>query len=787
MPKLSEIAPPEEWTPVASSRTGGVTVEVAAPKKTRLSDLTGGGGGGSGGASPSETPYDKALDDQRKARRDDEVGGTLAHGITLGFSDDADAALSAGATGVANLARDIAGKPKPYGAADAARASREAGREQRAAFSKWSPALAGGLEVGGSLLNPFADMGAANGLEALGVQSPMLKSVLGGGAGGAVAGVGNSDGSPLHRALMAIPGAGFGAATAGAIHSLTNPGKLVKGAAAGVKEILDRARDAMGAEPGKITPAQAAEGKKIGERYVKDIVGEHLVGLEGNAAERSGKPVTAGEALGRKGRGALKTINRMAGKTNDVLDPTLAARNRETAERVLHDLQTVTKINPALVRGEMETVASGLRAKAKPLYDAWHAHEEIDSEALDRIKNTHSGKKALTYAAQIASDEHEDAFKLGLVPEPPEPTIPRGHVVFEHGGRRFVVKKGKEAADMAHALGGAHPVEDGDAHWEAYDEAKAAAESEEKPKVITARGWDYMKRGFDKVLAEHRDPVTHKLDLHDPAVHALKGLRKELGEALTDPTTPWGHDAKAAFDAGGDPIRMEEHFGDGKKLISNTVTEADFKKRLARMVPADKEALKGGILSAMYDAARGNKLRLKELLTPATEGKIRMLWGSKAATDIMERLRMESDLFEHGYRMHTKGGSDTAENLNDLDEHAGRLKNAEKGLRAAASASKGNWWMAAAHAVSSPIMAAYHGSQMPVNEATRNRIGELLMMKPSELAKHLRAEGAKPEEVPKIVLWMEKVGRAGAKVAPRAGAAAAGAAVRSNQDDGLED
>lgn len=761
---------------------------MANPPKVDLSDLTAPTPGGAPhvdlsdlGGKPSSK--DLALADARKARKGDEVANTVAHGMSLGFSDDLDALGAAAITGGKNLIHDLKGEAKPYGMSEATAASRQADREGRERFAKKMPVTHGALDIGSMLVNPLGDMGAA--LDAAKVSSPLLRSVLGGAGTGAVAGVGNSGGTPLERFTAAGPGAAFGALTSGALHGLTNPPKAVKGMIGAAGEAINRVKDVMDSEPGRMTPKQHAAGVKAGNRYVQDMVGDDLVRLEKNTAEAKGKPITAAEALGRKGRAQLKFLNRRQGATPDVADPLLAQRSRETASRVLQDIHEVTGIEPGLVRGRMEATADSLRAKAKPLYETWHTHEEVDSPALDAIKKTHSGKRALAEAANIASDEHQDAYKLGLAPEPAEPSVPRNSVVFTYKGARIVAKKGKEAEQVAHQLGRdpAHPDEDGDALWEQYDEDLKEAQSGERPKVITARGWDYMKRGFDKILNEHRDKVTKRLDLSDPGVVQLKNLRKELGDALTDPHTPWGHDAAAAFEAGGDPIRMEEAFDDGKKLISNTVTLDQFKKRLSKISAPDKEALKGGIAAALHDATGQGRLRLKELLTPDAEAKFKMLWGDKKGQELMDRMRIEADMLEHGYKMHSKGGSDTFENIEGGQEQANTLRNAQQSARALRSALKGDPLAAIAHVLSSPFAGAWHAANTPIDEAARNQVGKLLLMKPSELAATLRELGATPEEASQLTQWLEKTGKLGGQAAPRVGGAVGGLVGRGDSED----
>lgn len=746
-----------------------LTSGKAAPK-VDLSDLAGG---------PKQSSYDRALSDARRGEQGSEVSGTIAHGMSLGFSDDLMALGAAGVTGAKNLVHDLRGESKPYSASEASQAMRQAEREGRERFAKKMPVTHGVTDIGSMLFGP----GEVAALEKVGL--PLARSVLGGGILGGVAGIGNAQGSPIDRFLAAGPGALMGAGTGGVVHGALNAPGIFKGTASALEEAMSRVKDQMESEPGRITPAQHAAGVKAGRRIVSDMVGDKMVALEGNRAEKIGKPVTAAEAIGRAGRKQMGVLTRRTGTTGDVVDPILAQRSRQAAKRVVDDLRDVTGIDGNVTRDQMEATADALRAKARPLYDQWHLYENVDSPELQRFLATPEGEAALTNAHRIARNEHENAYELGLADEPEEPRIPRGMVEFVHRGQRILAKKGREATQVAQQLGRdpSAPDADGDALWEARDEIMERLANGPRPKIVTAKGWDFIKRGLDQELNKYRDPVTKKLDESQVGVRQIRKLRGELGDALTDPETPWGKAAAAAYKAGGDPIRMEEAFEDAEKMISGTTRMHQFKERWNGLDEPDKQAMRAGVGAALRDAAGRGKMRFKELLTPDAEEKFQIMFGEDAGLELADRMRIEADMIEHGYKMHSKGGSDTFQNVDTAQEQAERIKNTEAGLRSTRSALKGDFLGAAAHILRAPFVGAIRASQTPIDEAARNEMGRLLAMSPSELAKILREEGAKPDEVSQVVRWIERIGKAAPKVATRAGTVAGARVGRGDSED----
>jgi hypothetical protein len=118
------------------------------------------------------------------------------------------------------------------------------------------------------------------------------------------------------------------------------------------------------------------------------------------------------------------------------------------------------------------------------------------------------------------------------------------------------------------------------------------------------------------------------------------------------------------------------------------------------------------------------------------------LVGPEKGRDLIRRLRDEIKIAENARSMMPSSGSHTFDMLAaDKDREA-----AMSGLKGAAlTAARGKWGQAALQAIASPIVGAYRGAQVPLDQATRNEVGRLLQLPPSELdalLKAYRASGA---------------------------------------------
>lgn len=481
-------------------------------------------------------------------------------------------------------------------------------------------------------------------------------------------------------------------------------------------EAFQRLRMMQGYERGAApTEAMRAAAQKPGVAAVGrlarrlDPTGEKL---RFNPREARGKPVTAAEALGRPAEVQLKVAGRRMGQTSDALETQLRSRHAETSERVVKDFGDLTGVSPEAAEGDFVSEMEKLRQKAGPLYDRAYAHTDVESPRLTDLLKRPSMQEALDRAEQIAAEEGRDPKELGLE---------RRQVQASMDGRPLTSADGK-------------PI------------MTEQSVQISKPSMQT---WDYVKRGMDDVIEGYRKNGKLQLDTRGRAVvSTLHDLRAEL----TNPETAWGNDYRAALDAGGEPLRQEEAFKAAPKLMSSTVPEREFNDRLAKYTPAQMDAMKAGIVNQVRNAAQAGRQRLAEMTTPAYKAKLARVFGAKVAEELGERIEDERFLMAHGQRMTPGIGSDTSETLLGDEEQRSVIKEVTKAARS------GNWGKALLSAISSPIVGAYRGAQLPLDEATRDVIGALLSKSPSELARVLEAQGATPGEAAHVASTMKRGG-----------------------------
>lgn len=630
--------------------------------------------------------------------------GEAARGATLGFGNDV-----AGMTGPAIGA--VTGHP------GTSQQYRDAEQHRHDDFSRRHPVASGALQIGGSLLNPVGwEMDAY--LAARGVAPAIRAMIVGGSLGGADA-AGQTQGDLQHR-LAAIPGGvGMGAAGGALLHGAAKvAGPLAARAGGALSEAGSRIRAGMGHEPGAPpTPAMRLRAQQQGTEAVRamarrsDPTGQKL---RFNPREARGKPITAAEALGRGPETQLKVAGRRQGQTPDALEAQLRARREETADRVVQDFAHVTGIDPEAAEGDFVGQMAHLRAQAAPLYERAYAHTEVESPELTALLERPAMKRATANAMRIAQEEGRDPTELG-----------------------FVMQKVPVTSSLEMSGGGKHSF---------------VVEQEVEVQRPTMQTWDYIKRGMDDVIEGYRK--NGKLELNTQGRAEVQTLH-QLRDALTDPAKPWGSDYGAALNAGGEPLRQEEAFRSATKLLSGTVSVADFGNRIAKYTPAQVDALKAGIVNQVRNAAMAGRQRLGEMVTPAFKAKMERVFGKKAAAEIAERIEDERFLMQHGNRMMPGVGSDTSETLLADQEQREALKEVAGVAR---HATKGEWGKMLMHALSSPLVGAYRGAQMPMDEATRDVIGALLAKSPSEFARVLQDHGATAGQASHVAGLMQKAG-----------------------------
>jgi len=336
------------------------------------------------------------------------------------------------------------------------------------------------------------------------------------------------------------------------------------------------------------------------------------------------------------------------------------------------------------VHGDFRKQADTLRGQATPLYQA--AYYEADgvtprgliSPKLEELAKTPVVRSALARAIRIAGNEGVDPTTIGLIPKTYELPGPNGpmHVV-------------------------------GDVKIE-------------KPTVKT---WDYIKRAIgDDIYERGRNKLTNRLELDDEGRSQMKVLN-ELRQELFDRSPAY----KLAVQKGGEPLALEEAYQAVPDLMRRAVSEDQFATRVKNYTPAQQEALKGGLIGYIHDAARSGRLRLQDMQQPAFKTKIETILGKDKATEFLHLVEHEIGLAKTGGRMMPGVGSITSE-----AQMAGAEQNEalQRLAETMSKASKGKWL----DIVMGHIKGVAAGVQTPIDQATRDEVGRLLMLPPDQLA-----------------------------------------------------
>lgn len=637
-------------------------------------------------------------------------------GASLGWSDELDAEATRATTALGNLVHRARGEDIPFSSQEAHDAALDTDRESIAEYRRTHPNFLGvtAPEAAGAFLTPWGEAAAA--LKVLGASSPFLRALLLGGIAGGGAAAGNSTGGAEERLREVPVGATIGAVTGGALHGggVLLSSSPVRRLGSAVSEGMSRIAQNFGHEPGApLSPAQIARGQRVGTEQVAsmaqrlDPTGERLAASE---AEARGAPVTSAEALGREAETQLKAAGRRSGTTPDALETLLSERANGTPHRIVDDFAEITGTIPEEVEGNFAAQAQRLREAATPIYEQAYGYNGIvGSDALANLTQRPSMQRAMRAASEIVREEGGNPEAAGF----------------------FETNKG--------AVRISNP---------------------------TMRTWDYIKRALDDELDQFRNPITRRLDNLGARGRAILDTLNRVRDGLTDPATPWGPNYAAALDAGGEPLRLESAFREASKLMSNTVRMSDFERRISSFTPAQMEAIRTGIVADARTRAMSGRMRLRDMTTRAYEEKLMRIFGMDRGSQLIQRIRDEQFLLTHGRRMQPGIGSDTSETLLADREQQEATQTAGRAL---GHAVRGHGVEAILTVLADPIAGMWRGAQLPMNRATRDALGELLMLPPSQLAQVLKQHaierglpGPTDENVRRLITHLSTAATSGA-------------------------
>jgi hypothetical protein len=127
-------------------------------------------------------------------------------------------------------------------------------------------------------------------------------------------------------------------------------------------------------------------------------------------------PVTAAEAIGRRGQVALAALARREGATADALSGQLYARATGRPQRVLDTMESVTGVSPEAAQGQIDNIVSRGQAAARPLYEQAFANTSpMVSPKIDRILQRPVARQAIKRARDAMRNQDLDPDTLGIV------------------------------------------------------------------------------------------------------------------------------------------------------------------------------------------------------------------------------------------------------------------------------------------------------------------------------------------------------------------------------------
>lgn len=541
---------------------------------------------------------------------------SLLNGVTLGWLPEATGIPVGAAVSARNgIARATGGKGGAYSGdayRDAIIQQVHDAQDQWAAQHPWANTA---LTIAGSI--PTVEgLGASRFVGNAGsIGGATARSGLVGGLTGAATGAGENY---TDRAKGALWGGGSGLALGLGIPAATavasNTVNAVPRALAGAKQGFGELGQSFGIHGPEVSPTPQSDAQAL--EFLHKIASSRGVTPETIQADprvQAGLPVKTANLLGKRGVNLATGLAKGPGDAADILDPVAREQVRSTAPGVVSDFQALSGIDPNAAHGDVVAQAAAGRAKAAPLYDKAYANTDVDSSTLQAMMPRLQASGALNNAMGIAAIEGRNPMDLGF---------------------RQVSTPSPTGLDSVSNV------------------------SVQTPSMQT---WDYVKRGLDDALEAYRDPVTRRLNL-DTRGRAILGLQNDLRGELTNPDTPWGSDYKAALDAGGDPIRLEQAFNEGSKLMTNNVKPRDFQSRWDSYTQPEQQAFMGGFSDDLNNKLGAGKLRPQDLTTDWSRQKLGAMFGDQdTANDFLSRVQMRSDLAKEAQRYTPGTNSPTAE------------------------------------------------------------------------------------------------------------------------------
>jgi len=490
-----------------------------------------------------------------------------------------------------------------------------------------APYFLGGL-TGGALAT--AATGAGLGAGSRMVANPTVANLLANpmtadAIYGAASGASQSD-DPLYGAIggtaTALGGSYLGSKAGGLVGGSRIEDPLNKGERAVI--------NAMDRGTGISVEEALQQGQDLGLPMTLADVSPEVAALAGSAIRRN--PTVAGQVRDMLARRSQGQIDRFRGAVARDLGPldNVPQRADDLIERA--------------------------RTAAGPLYEEAYAAPVVNTPTLDELLATPFGQQGLSRAKTIAANERRNPQGMGLALDAngdivlnPIPHDQLGRIG-QAEANAFAAEEALKRARAAQLTGGTGGQTVAEAQA-AYDLAKSDIASaygalSDAPTVSTAatspgyttQTLDYVKRGMDDALEQHRNQITGKLELDEAGKAENSVLRALLQEM--DTLNPAYGKARAAY-AG--PAAEREALLQGRSAL--TENPDLLAVQAGRQTPERLELMQLGARDRLVQGAEGlskstNPFRI--LNTPATERRLSVLYPEQG--DDVARLLLQRDL-----------------------------------------------------------------------------------------------------------------------------------------------
>jgi hypothetical protein len=704
------------------------------------------------GPAPQETSENHALEFAHGVMAgDDPRADEWVQGFTYGAGDKANAYLYDMATRIANVPDEVMGRQVQFGGDEAYDAMMQAQKEKLGAYESQNPWGATAAQASGAAMNPLSYLGGeylkgAQGLTGIPrIASGAFRSGVIGGAYGGVSGFFEGDHDLYERVIDAFSGAGWGAGGAGLLHAggagaLSTSTALSKFAGQAFSSVFKQLWGMTPAEAGQHFPKEMlVKAKEEALEWIKDRLAKNPAAREKlttHPAVQMGKPISAGEAMGKEFEGQMATLARRHGKTPDLAESEMYTRSTGRGERIREDLARATGIDPNTSEQNIDQMVTRMRNAAAPWYRRVYsgpAPNLLTNHVLAGLMDRPTMQAALQQAIRLMRDEGVNPTTLGILR-----TIREAGQVHEGTGLRMMHETGMPIGE----------------HVEFHVQNP------------TMQTWDYIKRGLDDVAERYRDKTTLRIEGSNEARNVLNMLNTVRSE-LTNPETPWGPNYARALHESGEAIRIREAFKTSTKLLSSKTTPYQFEQLWGRMGPAEREAAKHGLVAKIANDIEQGAVTPIEAKRPAFLNRLTQMLGgdehaAQSARAFVNQTLQEMKLAGAEQRIPASKGSATYGLLSaghDFDKwHMAR--------RMAGRLASGDVRHAVGGLIGDLVFEGFQAHQLPQNEATRNALGEFLFSNPEELLKVLQESvSPTPTGKQKLLKLLGQIGAAGGRQA----------------------